>query len=257
MEGFDGVRSVISLSEWLEFTRQFPPFNAALTLTILSIGVGVGLWLRSYLYTVARRANSASRTDSGLAALILARSVAWVFAASGLRAAVIVVPLSPGLARLFDPASEILFILALGRLCWELAVLPRHWLAGQSEAGPEGWREHSVGWIRTVIGLIFGVLALYALAGEVVSILLTIGGFVLVVFGLAFRDLVDDCASGLALRFSNTYDVGSIVEVEGMAGAVEHVGLFRLVLLQEDGSRVSLPNRWVASHAVRIVGEVH
>lgn len=49
--------------------------------------------------------------------------------------------------------------------------------------------------------------------------------------------------SGLTLTFSNVYDIGDMVEVNGQIGRVEHIGLRFTTLVNLYHQRISIPNR--------------
>jgi moderate conductance mechanosensitive channel len=65
-----------------------------------------------------------------------------------------------------------------------------------------------------------------------------------VAFGL--QGLVQDVVIGITLVFTDTFDVGDVVEISGQVGRVEKIGLRFTMLLNLHGQRVFVPNRSIA-----------
>ncbi len=112
--------------------------------------------------------------------------------------------------------------------------------------------------VRTVTGLVVSALtftvyflALGFLLGEFTP--LTLGQYLAsaTVIGLAVgfgtQGLVQDIVTGLTLIFSDTLDVGDLVEISGQTGRVERVGLRFTLLTTFTGRTVYVPNRNIAT----------
>lgn len=112
--------------------------------------------------------------------------------------------------------------------------------------------------LATLVGLVVSGLtfAIYFLAlGFVVGELtpLTLGQYLAsaTVLGLAVgfgtQGLVQDVVTGLTLIFSDTLEIGSLVEISGQTGWVERIGLRFTRLTNFHGQTVHIPNRNIAT----------
>ena len=103
-----------------------------------------------------------------------------------------------------------------------------------------------------VIRLAVLVLSL-VVALETVGIDMTIliAGFSVAGLGvsLALQGVLGNLSAGLTIIFTKPFRVGEYIEIAGVQGQVQTVGLFSTTLLHLDRSRVVIPNR-------KIVGEI-
>lgn len=67
--------------------------------------------------------------------------------------------------------------------------------------------------------------------------------------GFGSQGLVQDVVTGLTLIFSDTLDVGDLIEVSGQIGRVEHVGLRFTQLINFYNQQVFIPNRTIGNIA--------
>lgn len=64
---------------------------------------------------------------------------------------------------------------------------------------------------------------------------------------LAAEDILGNVAGGLVILSSRPFSIGDYVEVSGVAGTVDEIGLNHTKLITPDGYRVMLPNKELAS----------
>lgn len=98
--------------------------------------------------------------------------------------------------------------------------------------------------ISTAANLVLAVGILIALSQIGISLGpllagLGIAGFVI---GFALQDTLSNFASGLMILFYRPFDVGDIVEVEGMLGKVEEMSLVNTTIHTVDNQRIIMPN---------------
>jgi moderate conductance mechanosensitive channel len=95
-----------------------------------------------------------------------------------------------------------------------------------------------------VLVLIWTVAALTVLsqAGIAVGPLLAAAGIVGIALGFGAQNLVRDLLAGFFILLENHYDVGDVIEVAGVSGAVESVGLRTTTLRGLDARRHIVPN---------------
>ena len=79
-------------------------------------------------------------------------------------------------------------------------------------------------------------------AGVAVGPILAAAGILGVALGFGAQNLVRDFLGGFFILLENQYDVGDIVVVAGVEGAVEAVNLRTTILRGEDGVRHVIPN---------------
>lgn len=105
--------------------------------------------------------------------------------------------------------------------------------------------------IRLIGGLVLLVLALSAIPGF--SLLSPgpwlAGGALLGALALVFQSLLRDFAAGLITLFDDHYAVGDFVEINGLSGDVEDIGVVATVLRGLDQRVIVIPN----SHCDRLV----
>jgi small-conductance mechanosensitive channel len=140
---------------------------------------------------------------------------------------------------------------AVGRL--------EHRIATRFEPGGSGQkRAHTLtGILRAMVLVIVWVTAvvmLLELAGVPVAPLLATAGIAGIAIGFGAQTLVRDVVAGFFILLENQYDVGDTVQVAGVSGTVEAVGLRTTVLRGADGARhvVSNGEIRVSSNQTRI-----
>lgn len=93
-----------------------------------------------------------------------------------------------------------------------------------------------------IIILLVAVLTLLPLAGISIGPLLAGAGIVGLAIGFGAQSLVKDVISGMFILLDNQYSEGDVVNIAGISGRVEDVGLRRTVLRDLDGIRHYIPN---------------
>ena len=98
--------------------------------------------------------------------------------------------------------------------------------------------------IRLIGGLVLLVLAITAVPGFDVFALgpWLAGGALLGALALVFQSLLRDFAAGLITLFDDHYAVGDFVEIDGLSGDVEDIGVVATVLRCLDQRVVVIPN---------------
>ena len=114
---------------------------------------------------------------------------------------------------------------------------------------PSGVRVQQV---RTVAGavasvIVFGIVFVAALEvlfllGLNLAPMLASAGIAGLAIGFGAQALVHDFINGFFILLENQYDIGDVVKIAGVKGAVEHMSLRRTVLRDEDGTVHFVPN---------------
>jgi small conductance mechanosensitive channel len=136
-----------------------------------------------------------------------------------------------------------LAIFFLGRLLlravsnWATAALLR--------VGLDSTLARFLGNLLNIVLLVFLVLtALGALGVQTLNFVALLGAAG-VAIGLALKDSLSNFASGVMLVFFRPFKVGDHIEAAGVAGAVERIGIFDVVLKTPDNRVINVPNRLV------------
>jgi small-conductance mechanosensitive channel len=109
---------------------------------------------------------------------------------------------------------------------------------------------------RTVTAIIFAFGILSALL--VIPQVRTIAGGILassailgLVVGFAARSTLANAVAGVLIAFSQPVRLGDSVEVDGVVGTVEEIGLTYTFIRTDDDARVVIPNEKLASDTIR------
>jgi small conductance mechanosensitive channel len=99
--------------------------------------------------------------------------------------------------------------------------------------------------------IIIGFVLIMTLGKLGIAITPLIAALGAVAFGssLAFSGLLSNYAAGLTIIVSRPFVIGNTIEVKGVSGVVEEIGLGATQLSNEDGEEITIPNR-------HIVGEI-
>ena len=101
--------------------------------------------------------------------------------------------------------------------------------------------------IINIIWLIFPFWLLF-LASDIYFI--AIVSFLVVAISLTFQNVINNIASGVMLLSSGGFEVGDLVETNGIIGLVKEIGLNNLKLVDFDGSITYIPNKIAFSSSV-------
>ena len=94
----------------------------------------------------------------------------------------------------------------------------------------------------TVIIAIFAIFTILPEFGVNIAAVLTGFGIVGIAVGFGAQSLIKDLLAGIFILLEDQYRVGDVVNVAGIAGLVEEIGLRRTVLRDLDGVVHSVPN---------------
>lgn len=96
-----------------------------------------------------------------------------------------------------------------------------------------------VRWAFNVLGL---VIALHLVGlTQVATSFLAAGGVVAVVLGFAFREIGENLLAGLFLSFSRSFDVGDLIESNGIRGIVQRIEIRDVHIRTADGCDIFIP----------------
>ena len=95
--------------------------------------------------------------------------------------------------------------------------------------------------IRVALYLLVGVIVLSVLQVPMASIITVLGTMGLAVV-LGLQNSLSNVAGGILLLFSRPLTVGDFVEIEGITGTVEQIGILQTKLRRLDGTSVFIPN---------------
>lgn len=110
--------------------------------------------------------------------------------------------------------------------------------------------------IGRFISLIFGVLGL-VMALQVMGLtalatsLLATGGILAVVLGFAFKEIGENLLAGIMLSFSRSFNVGDLIESDGLRGVVRAVNLRDVHVRTADGCDIFIPSAAIYRNALR------
>ena len=102
--------------------------------------------------------------------------------------------------------------------------------------------------IKIIIVVMIAIIALGKVGISVTPFVAAIGALSLGA-GLAMQGLLANYAAGLNIIITRPFIVGDTVEVQGVTGLVKKVQLAYTMLIDEDGTEITIPNR-------HIVGEI-
>jgi small-conductance mechanosensitive channel len=141
-----------------------------------------------------------------------------------------------------------LFILALviGRMLMRLATsMTKNGLRANPriDTAQEFTITKLVGYAGGIITFLIAVQA----AGFNLTAILFGSAALLVALGLGIQHIFDDIISGLILLFDDTFQVGDVIEVDGMVAQVKHIDIRTSRVLTKDGVTIVVPNRKLTS----------
>lgn len=106
--------------------------------------------------------------------------------------------------------------------------------------------------VKHSILFIASLIALAQLKVETGPLLVLFGGYVFAVVvlgGLAFKDLLAAGAAGMYLIFTQPYSIGDTIDVDGHRGIVQEIGVF-MTHIENDDEEFILPNHLVVRSGV-------
>ena len=95
-------------------------------------------------------------------------------------------------------------------------------------------------WAFNIIGLIvaLNILGLTQIAAS----FLAAGGVMAVVLGFAFREIGENLLAGLFLSFSRSFDVGDLIESNGIRGLVKRIEIREVHIRTAEGCDIFIPS---------------
>ena len=110
-------------------------------------------------------------------------------------------------------------------------------------------REFIASTVRTLVVLMFVVIAIQQLGINITPLIAAIGGLA-VGLSLALQGPVSNYGAGLVIILTRMYRVGDTITCQGCSGLVETITLAATELRAEDGELIVIPNK-------QIMGEIH
>ncbi|NNF03266.1 MAG: mechanosensitive ion channel family protein [Rhodothermales bacterium] len=110
--------------------------------------------------------------------------------------------------------------------------------------------------IGRIMSMIFGILGL-VMALHVMGLtaiatsLLATGGILAVVLGFAFKEIGENLLAGIMLSFSRSFNVGDLIESDGLRGIVRAVNLRDVHVRTADGCDIFIPSAAIYRNALR------
>lgn len=159
-----------------------------------------------------------------------------------------------------DWAGQSLMTIIGGILLGLVILIVGRWLAGWISrlAGRYMERAHIdqtvVRFLQVLIHaalLVVVVIAALQTAGIQTTSLTALLASVGIAIGLAVKDSLANFASGVLILVQKPYKVGDAVEINGVDGSVQEVGIFSTTLNTVDNVRVIVPNSAVLSNNIR------
>lgn len=100
-----------------------------------------------------------------------------------------------------------------------------------------------------LLGLIMAlqVMGLTAIATS----LLATGGILAIVLGFAFKEIGENLLAGIMLSFSRSFNVGDLIESDGIRGVVRAVNLRDIHVRTADGCDIFIPSAAIYRNALR------
>jgi len=106
----------------------------------------------------------------------------------------------------------------------------------------------SMAYYVTLAVVVIAVLSLFGI--ETTSLVAVLGAAGLAV-GLALQGTLSNFAAGVMLLVFRPVRIGDFVEVAGVAGVVQEIGLFSIVLHTGDNVRITIPNSGVFDSVIK------
>lgn len=103
-------------------------------------------------------------------------------------------------------------------------------------------------WAFNVLGLVIA-LNLVGLT-QVASSFLAAGGVVAVVLGFAFREIGENLLAGLFLSISRSFDVGDLIESNGIRGVVKRIEIRDVHIRTSDGCDIFIPSATIYKNSL-------
>lgn len=97
-----------------------------------------------------------------------------------------------------------------------------------------------VRWAFNLMGILIALNILGL--GQVAASFLAAGGVMAVVLGFAFREIGENLLAGLFLSFSRSFNVGDIIESNGIRGTVKRIEIREVHIRTADGCDIFIPS---------------
>lgn len=136
-----------------------------------------------------------------------------------------------------------LAIFVIGRLI--LRAVTSWATAAMLGVGLDGTLSRFLGNLLHMVLLVFLALTAFAALGVPTLNFVAIVGAAGLAVGLALKDSLSNFSSGVMLVFFRPFKVGDHIEAAGVAGTVERIGIFDVVLKTPDNRVINVPNRLI------------
>lgn len=107
----------------------------------------------------------------------------------------------------------------------------------------------SIRWFFSLFGL-FVALNMVGLT-KVATSFLAAGGVMAIVVGFAFRDIGENLIAGLFLSVSRSFEVGDLIESNGLRGVVRSINIRELHIRTGDGTDIFIPSAIIYKNPLR------
>ncbi|HBX66067.1 MAG: hypothetical protein CL670_01050 [Balneola sp.] len=103
-------------------------------------------------------------------------------------------------------------------------------------------------WAFNVLGLVIALN--FVGLTQVATSFLAAGGVVAVVLGFAFREIGENLLAGLFLSISRSFDVGDLIESNGIRGVVKRIEIRDVHIRTADGCDIFIPSATIYKNAL-------
>ena len=154
-------------------------------------------------------------------------------------------------SEFFNVGKSLVSLLILGLCAW----LALRWMASRVEVLSEKLRleplvtEFAITTAKVILYIVVIVSALSSLGIQTHSLVAAIGAAGLAV-GLALQNSLSNLAAGILLAGNKVFKKKDYVEINGVAGMVESVGLLTTTLRTVDNKTVTIPNNSCLSNNI-------
>jgi small-conductance mechanosensitive channel len=162
------------------------------------------------------------------------------------------------LAFLVEQFGEVALRLALAAVAvWIGLLLTRHAQAAvrrmvrRARPGDQQVLEALFTRVVQVGGIVLIVVLALAFLGVNVSALVASLGLTSLALGFALKDVIEQTVAGTLLLLIRPFNIGDVIELDGVEGVVTNVGLRTTELRSADGVHVLIPNNKVYQSVIR------
>jgi len=105
--------------------------------------------------------------------------------------------------------------------------------------------------INFVVNIIWIIFVFQLIAILALDLIVAITSFIVVAVSLTFRDRINNIASGILILASESFDIGDLIEVNGIQGYVQEIDLNYTRIRQLNGIITNVPNSNIFNAATK------